>query len=360
MKIGLVIYGSLDIVTGGFIYDRKLVEYLRSRGDEVEVFAFPWCTYPSHLLQNFSHKILSWGRDLKPDVLLEDELNHPSLFLVNKRLKKILSCPVVAIVHHLRCCEMRPKWQNRAYSVVERHFLQGLDGYIFPSLTTADAVYTLVSSKKPSVVANPGKDAASACVSVEEVRGRSLAYGPLNILFVGNLIPRKGLHVLIDGVAQLPAKEWRLRIVGSLASDPRYAKGILEKIRAHGLEKNIEVLGTIAGPELSELYRSSHVLAVPSSYEGFGIVYVEGMAFGLPAIASTAGAAREIICHGVNGYLSEPEDHRSVSEYLSELIIDRQKLFSMALEAMERYKNYPTWSQTGEKIRTFLRKLTGV
>ena len=44
MRVGLLIYGSLDILTGGFLYDRLLVEHLRSQGDEVEVITLPWRT----------------------------------------------------------------------------------------------------------------------------------------------------------------------------------------------------------------------------------------------------------------------------------------------------------------------------
>jgi len=358
LNIGLVIYGSLDILTGGFLYDRKLVEFLRATGDRVEVFAFPWRTYPSHLLQNVSLEITSWVRSLHLDVLLEDELNHPSLFLANKRLKSLISCPIIAIVHHLRCCEMRPRWQNRLYGAVERHFLQGVDGYIFPSFTTAAAVESLIAEKKPFVVAHPGKDAVTGGITREDVRRRSFADGPFNILFVGNLIPRKGLHVLIDGAALLPTRQWRLRVVGSPTADRQYAQYIRAKVKKYGLEKNIDLLGAVTGNELCELYRASHVLAAPSSYEGFGIVYVEGMAFGLPSIATTSGAAREIIKDGVNGFLVEPDDHRSVSRCLSTLIADREKLFSMACRAMERHGDYPTWRETAGKIRAFLQTIT--
>ncbi len=360
MNIGLVIYGSLDIVTGGFLYDRKLVEFLRSNGDRVEVFAFPWRTYPSHLLQNFSAKIFSWCRSSHLDVLLEDELNHPSLFLANKRLKSLLSCPIIAIVHHLRCCEARQRLQNRLYRAVERSFLQSVDGYIFPSFTTAATVESLALKKKPFVVAHPGKDGMAGSMSKEEVRERSFAEGPLQILFVGNLIPRKGLHVLIDGAAQAPNGQWRLRVVGSLTADRRYAEFIRVKIKKYRLEQHVNLLGAVTGRELSELYRASHVLAVPSSYEGFGIVYVEGMAFGLPAIATTSGAARELIENGVNGFLVEPDDHRSLSRCLSTLIADREKLYSMASAAMERHGAYPTWRQTAAKIREFLQTMTGI
>ena len=52
MKLGLVIYGSLDTVSGGYLYDRKLAEYLRAQGDEVEIISLPWRSYAAHLTDN--------------------------------------------------------------------------------------------------------------------------------------------------------------------------------------------------------------------------------------------------------------------------------------------------------------------
>ena len=45
MRLGLVIYGNLDIITGGFLFDKLVVEYLRRQGDEVEIMALPWHPY---------------------------------------------------------------------------------------------------------------------------------------------------------------------------------------------------------------------------------------------------------------------------------------------------------------------------
>ena len=59
-----------------------------------------------------------------------------------------------------------------------------------------------------------------------------------------------------------------------------------------------------------------HLLAVPSSYEGFGIVYLEGMHFGLPAIAGTDGAAKEIITHGQNGFLVRPGNPQALAHHI--------------------------------------------
>ena len=49
MRIGLIIYGSLDTLTGGYLYDRLLVEHLRRQGDHVDIISLPWRTYGRHL-----------------------------------------------------------------------------------------------------------------------------------------------------------------------------------------------------------------------------------------------------------------------------------------------------------------------
>ncbi|NJN80819.1 MAG: glycosyltransferase family 1 protein, partial [Anaerolineales bacterium] len=78
MKLGFIIYGSLDTLSGGYLYDRKLVEYLRSQGDEAEIISLPWRNYFSHLTDNFTFKLPSGF-----DIVIQDELNHPSLIGAN-------------------------------------------------------------------------------------------------------------------------------------------------------------------------------------------------------------------------------------------------------------------------------------
>ncbi len=97
---------------------------------------------------------------------------------------------------------------------------------------------------------------------------------------------------------------------------------------------------------------------MPSSYEGFGIAYLEGMGFGLPAIATTQGAAREIITSGENGYLVAPDDPRELAECLLQLAEDRELLLRLSLGAHQHFIDHPTWEQTTLRIRDFLLEMT--
>ena len=94
MRVGLVVYGSLDTVSGGYLYDRELVAHLRRQGDSVEVFSLSWRSYGRHLTDNVSGSLFRRLAAAGLDVLLQDELNHPSLFWLNRRLR-----PVVVLSH---------------------------------------------------------------------------------------------------------------------------------------------------------------------------------------------------------------------------------------------------------------------
>jgi glycosyltransferase involved in cell wall biosynthesis len=173
-------------------------------------------------------------------------------------------------------------------------------------------------------------------------------------LFLGNLIPRKGLHTLLEALEGTPAGACVLSVAGSQVVAPRYVQAIRRQIDRRGLASRVQLLGALGPSELADCLRSHHLLAVPSTYEGYGIVYLEGMGFGLPAVATTAGAAGEIITPGVDGFLVPPGDAPALARCLERLAGDRPLLTAMSLAARRRYLAQPTWEQTAGQIRDFL------
>jgi len=366
MKIGLVIYGSLETVSGGYLYDRKLMEYLRTQGDTVEIISLPWRNYPSHLTDNLSFRLpnviasrAKQSQNDQPfDILIQDELNHPSLIWANAGKHPY---PVISLVHHLRCSELRPKWQNDLYRVVEKRYLQSVDGFIFNSNTTKCVVTGLVGDKKPSVIGYPPTDRfADRVISEKEIRERAKG-DELHVLFLGNVIYRKGLHTLlraVNGLKRRPefieGSKVKVDVVGGLGAEPKYAYEMERFVLTHGLSPAVKFHGALDNEPLIEMYKQAHVMLVPSSYEGFGIVYLEGMGFGLPAIGTTVGAAGEVITHGEDGYLIEPDNAESLADILSKLANDRDLLLQLSLNAVKRFKSQSSWEETAKGIREFL------
>jgi glycosyltransferase involved in cell wall biosynthesis len=240
------------------------------------------------------------------------------------------------------------------YQQVERHYLRSVDGFVFNSQTTKREVEKMTGREKPHVVATPAGDRFQPIISSEEIVARCRETGPLRLLFVGNVMARKGLHVLIGALAQLPKLDWRLDVVGETAVSPPYTQRIQAQIAQAGLANQITLHGPLSDEELAHHYRRSHLLAVPSQYEGFGIVYLEGMSFGLPAIGTTSGAAGEIIQDGENGVLIDDGETAVLSQRIHHLQKHRDELTRLSLNARQSFLTWPTWADSMAKIRTFL------
>jgi glycosyltransferase involved in cell wall biosynthesis len=354
MRVGLVIYGSLSNLSGGFLYDRKLVEFLRSQGDSVEVVGFPWIDYPRHVMQNFSPTLTRQIQEKKVDLWLQDELNHPSLFWMNRRLRRKIGAPVFSVVHHLRSSEEHPPRALWLYRWIELAYLRSVDAFIFNSLTTQKTVQAMMGAIVPGVIATPAGDRFGAGLRPAEIAQRCRQPGPLRLLFIGNLIRRKRLQDVIAALAQLRGEDWQLDVVGRSDIDPGYARELKAQIRRLGLEGRVILRGNLSEDKLKRTLKESQVLSVVSSYEGFGIVYLEGMSYGLPVIASTAGGAREIVEHKKNGRLVAPGDIAAIADALGAYCRDRKLLAAHSLSARAHSESFPTWEQTAQKIREFM------
>lgn len=358
MRVGLVLYGSLATLSGGYLYDRKLVEYLRSQGDSLEIVSFPWQSYLAHLLHNVEKPLERDIRSRAVDVWLQDELNHPSLFWMNRRLRRPGFPPLVSIVHHLRSSEAHPPAVRWIYRRVERAYLKTVDGFVFNSQTTRQAVERMLGGARTSLVATPAGDRLGAGLSLPEIECRSARPGALRILFVGNLIRRKGLEPLLRSLARIRAEEWTLRVVGRADVDPGYTREIHALVRSAGLQEQVQFLGELGDPELAKEFAAAQLLAMISSYEGFGIVYLEGMSFGLPALASSAGGARELVLPGETGFLVDPGDLEGAARAIRGYCRDRGLLAAHSLAARRRFERFPGWQDTTARIRDFLVELT--
>lgn len=354
MRVGLVIYGRLDTLSGGYLYDQQLVGHLERAGVEVEIVSLPWSWYGRHLTHNFSRSIFQQMRQLNVDILIQDELNHPSLFWLNRRLRHYTNTPIVSIVHHLRCQEQWATWQRPFYRHIERLYLTSVDGFIFNSQTTHQTVVDLIGYAELHIVAYPAGNRFHTTATQKEIVARAQQPGPLRLLFVGNLIPRKGLHTLIAALTQLSEEDWQLDVVGNTAVSPSYTQQIQRQLTNANLASKITMHGALPDAQLQTLFAQSHLLAVPSQYEGFGIVYLEGMAFGLPAIASTSGAAHELITQGENGYLVKVGETAVLARHIQHLIHNREHLTRMSLAALTRYQTHPTWEKSMTHIVKWL------
>jgi len=347
MHVGFVVYDGLDGRSGGYRYDRQLVSHLRRQGDRVDIVDLPRRGYARHLADGYS-SALRRRLDRPFDVLVQDELCHPSLWRQNPRLDRPEA--VVALVHLIESADptaAATPIDRTVRRALERRYLQSVDAAVATSRHTE--LLAGDYGGVPTTVAHPAGRVEGAGTPAE-VAARRVRQGPLRVLFVGALVPRKGVLTLLDALAGLDAG-WAARVVGDHRIAPDYARRVRARAASVG---PVSVHDRVPASRLRRLYRWADVLAVPAAYEGFGMVYLEAMEQGAVPLATTRGGADDIV-DGTNGLLVEPST-AAVREALAGLAADREALAGLARGAVDTAASHPDWETSMGRVRAFLRE----
>jgi phosphatidylinositol alpha-1,6-mannosyltransferase len=104
----------------------------------------------------------------------------------------------------------------------------------------------------------------------------------------------------------------------------------------------------------AELYRGAQVFAMPSRGEGFGLVYLEAMAHGLPCIGSTHDAAGEVIADGITGYLTPQADIAGLAARVLDLLTDESRRRAMGESGRTRVASLFTYRHFAGRLLTLL------
>ncbi len=361
MKIAKLIMGDVNRLTGGYLHERKLVEYLRVKGVEVDVISIREVPYPYlfHLFSNLFLILRFFRRGY--DFVLEDEMAHPALFLFNFWLKYVKRTKIVVIVHLL--------WWKAAKGG-EAHFARYVEKIMLKSahLIIANSKHTKEEIKGMGIpgefieVVYPGFD-----LPLEEKREKGVyhthtynRYGQLKLLSVANCSPLKGLDTLIEAIHLLDNPKITLEVVGNDNFDPIYCKRIKEKVLACKLEKRVIFHGVIEPKILSGFYSEADIFVLPSLYEPFGIVFAEAMSFGLPIIATRVGGIPELVEDEGNGFLVPPGDVDLLADAIDNLSSDAELRERFGRRSYEKSRKLNTWEDCGESIFKYLQQIEEV
>lgn len=348
---------TLDRATGGNLYDRELAEALDRRNHEVVVRQFHLGLPRPEMFRDAPAPGVHY--------VLQDELLHASFRPVNRLLRLRPGRPALAaVVHHLASDEReRSPTERQTLRLREESFLLTVDGIVAPSRATAWAAARLRGTGGYEVVAPPGRDRIAGAPlpanlpGEAEIETRAREPGPLRVLFVGSLTRRKRVLELLRAVHRTPSV--RLTLVGDGEAEPDYAASVREQAAEH--PERVELLGPLPGPALVEALRRSHLLAAPSTLEGFGLVYLEAFAFGLPVIAAASGGAGELVREEETGWLIEPAPVPSAVERIAAILAgiagDRERLAVMGKRAAAVHRGWPTWEEGAARVEAMLHRL---
>lgn len=179
------------------------------------------------------------------------------------------------------------------------------------------------------------------------------ATGPL-VVFVGRLEWEKGAHTLIDALPRLRRRLPGLRAV--IAGRGGHAEELERQVRARRLGRAVDFVGWLPEPELHGLIAAADALVIPSLYEPFGLVALEGAALGAPLVVARTGGLAEFVVDGMTGRVFEPGDVPGMADAVTEAILDAEGSRAMAVAARERLRASYAWSLIGDQTDAAYRR----
>nr|WP_272213687.1 glycosyltransferase family 4 protein [Marinicella sp. W31]MDC2879642.1 glycosyltransferase family 4 protein [Marinicella sp. W31] len=345
MKLVFAFPGSLDLKTGGYGYDRRLIAALEASGWQVTLMplgdGFP---YPDGPVLKTAEE----GLSAVPDgaLILIDGLAFGVLDEWAAREGRRLN--IVALVHHPLSLEtgLSPE-RVTALRRSETRALGHARHIIVTSPQTArELVAGFCVDVENITIAVPGTDRVSPAAG---------SNGPPHILSVGTLTQRKGHDVLIAALKQVEDLAWTATIAGSQRLDADTASKIEQQIRASGLGDRVNLAGSVE--DTGVLFAGADLFALASRYEGYGMVFAEALAHGLPIVGCRTGAVPDVVPDDA-GILVPVDDVRAFANALRRFLIDPKRRLEKAVGAQRAGALLPGWAETGCIVSDVLEEIT--
>ncbi|MGR3494043.1 glycosyltransferase family 4 protein [Citreimonas sp.] len=325
--------GDIATLTGGYIYERRMLEGLRAQGRDMrhlelqDGFPFPDAAAMADAVAQL--RALPPDRPVILDGLVFGSIDPEGLARV--------TAPVVAMVHHPLALEngLQPAQADHLYRT-ERANLALVAHVLVPSPHTRSILVERYGVAPDRItVAPPGTDRPTTAPAP--------ATPPL-ILSVGIQHPRKGHDVLIAALIQLVDLDWRAVIVGQPWDAPHAAQ-LAGMAAQSGLGARLDLAGRVEQARLDTVWSQASVFALATRYEGYGIVFDEALVRGLPIVSCATGAVPDTVPQGA-GLLVPPDDARAFAGALRRVLEDADLRQSLAAASAAAGARLPWWDDT--------------
>jgi mannosyltransferase len=205
----------------------------------------------------------------------------------------------------------------------------------------------------------PAPDKGQAWQSLDLLAKQS-DKGKQGIAILGRVRKQKGVHLFVEScIATLKDKpDYTAVIVGSISSsNEAFVKELQSKIDQAGLSERIIFAGEQNFADIPKIFSSLSLVVALSENEGFGLTILEAMSCGAAVLASEAGAWPEVVRQGVDGYVVPVNDLSAVTEKMSLLLADQDKLMQMGREGRERVLAHYSVEREANELVSFFRTL---
>jgi glycosyltransferase involved in cell wall biosynthesis len=348
VRVHFAVPGRLDRLTGGSIYDARIVAGLRNAGYDVVVHELPGRFPDPDAAARLAaaQAAAAAGRD---DVLVIDGLVL-SAFEIGPSLRQSRTL----VLCHMPVAEevgiAAPVREALAAAEAER--LRRADRIVATGEVVARSLAARGIPAERIGVVEPGTDPAPGRPT------RTPGSDVVRILAVGAVTRVKGHATLVRALARLADLPWRLRIVGSTREEPETVRALRSEIARAGLGRRIRLDGERPHERVLAAYRTADLFVHPSCFESYGMALAEALAHGLPLVATRAGGVPATPA-GAAALLVPPGDEAALADALRR-VIGAPELWRELAEAARRHApELPTWDEAARRFACELEAVRG-
>ena len=342
-----VIPGDIATISGGYGFDRKIIEGLRAMGKNVNLVSlgssFPKPT-PEDAL-DAAEKLAGLPSEC---IAVIDGLAFGAL---DPKVLSKIRAPLVALIHHPLAFEGGLSPDTREHLLQnERENLKLASRVIVTSPSTAKLLAGQYGVPESLItIASPG---------IEAKKNSGDRVLPPLILSVGIQIPRKGHDVLLTALAKISHLPWQAVIAGPV-SDKAYGKKLVGMIDELGLSHRVKLAGEVSSRELSRLYSEASIFALATRFEGYGMVFGEAMAIGLPIVSCVTGAVSDTVPRDA-AILVQPDNPELFAEALASILQDESLRANLSSASAAAGAKLTSWEQSSALVSEVLDELAAV
>jgi glycosyltransferase involved in cell wall biosynthesis len=352
MHVRFLVPGNIRHISGGNVFNARLVDGLRALGFDVEVLAVDGAWPDAGMNERRQlGSLLGAGEPAA-------EMNSAAVTVVDG----LIACgapeelEAAAAVGHKAWILLHMPFPSHADG--ERRALQAAAGVICSSTSAADHVMER-HGFAASRVALPGTDSAPVAAGSD----------PAHIISVAALLPNKCQLLTVEALATLQDLAWTASLVGTDDADPAYAARVRAAISSHGLDHRIRLTGQLAGKALADEWNRADLSMLVSRAEAFGLVVVESLARGVPAIVRAGTGAVEALGMGAQPVLpgtavvlagGESGEPKIIAAAIREWLSDSALRADWRAAALAAREHLPGWESTAQNVAAILGAIPAV
>ncbi|MCU0568765.1 MAG: glycosyltransferase family 4 protein [Oculatellaceae cyanobacterium Prado106] len=221
--------------------------------------------------------------------------------------------------------------------MLRRVMVRGADACITNSAAGKDYLTQVLQAPGDRVFAHPYEVPSTKAFQHGAASENRDPAQPLTFLYIGSLIPRKGVHLLLEACALLPPDlPYRLVIVG----DGEERSQLQTFAKQQELDQRMEWVGRVSYDQLGSYFQQADVFVLPTLEDTWGVVVMEAMVMGKPVLCSRWAGAAELVEAGVNGDVFDPKHPSELAILMSHLIRNPQKAATMGQAAQAQMTRY--------------------